>query len=140
MSEKATRSKNMAIDNSDLATGLAHVITKGTIFAVRADNAISNYVLLMCEDEEKEHSELEPFVDEGGHAIGLGQMYLVGKYLDPSNSTHKYHEFRVLRKKIAAIGATVFMTVGPILSISKNGLTIKISNEFIHQLLCRSSK
>jgi hypothetical protein len=140
MSEKATRSKNMAIDDSDLATGLAHVITKGTIFAVRAENAISNYFLLMCEDEEKEHSELEPFVDEGGHAICLGQRYLVGKYLDPSNSTDKHHEFRVLRKKIAVLGATVFMPVVPILSISKNGLTIKISNEFIHQLLCRSSK
>ena len=55
-----------------------------------------------------EHLDPEkPHTDEAGQAIHYGTRYITGKYLEVSNFTNKYHEFKVQRKKIRDILLTV---------------------------------
>ena len=138
LNEKATRSKDMT--QEEMSYNLSSMVTKDSVFAVRAENSNTNYFLLMCETEEEEHLDPEnPYVDEAGHAIKYGTKYIIGRYLDICNSNDRCHEFRILKKKIAVIGQTIFFPQVPIAYTSKKNTTIKISNEIIHELQVRSS-
>ena len=139
LNEKATRSKSdMAQDMAVVTVG--SMVTKDSIFAVRADNVRTNYFLLLCVLEEKEHLDAEnAHTDQVGNAIYYGTKYVTRKYLEISNFTNRYHEFNVQRKNIAVIGETVFFPQVPTLFVSKSNTTFKISNEIIHELQVRSS-
>ena len=51
MNEKVTRSKtDMAEDIPELT--ISNMVTKNSIFAIRAENACTNYFLILCESEE----------------------------------------------------------------------------------------
>ena len=119
---------------------VSSMVTKGSLFTVRADNARTNYFLLQCTSEEKEHLDPEnPIVDKVGNVIHYGTKYITGKYLEISNFTNKYHEFSIQRKEIFVIGGTVFSPQVPTMFVSKSGTIFKISNEIIHELQVRSS-
>ena len=81
LNEKAARSKsNMPLDKS--VSSLCSMVNKGSIFAIRADNAITNYFILICESEVIEHLDNEkPHNDDAGQVIYYGTKYITGKYL-----------------------------------------------------------
>ena len=140
LNEKATRSKslNMAIDQAD--ESVSTMVTKGSIFAVRADNDLTNYFLLQCTTEEKEHLDgKDPAIDQVGNVIHYGTKYITGKYLEVSDFNDKYHVFDVQRKNIFVAADTVFFPQVPLLFVSKSGKKVKINNEIVHELQIRSS-
>ena len=108
LNEKATQSKSI-IPLDKLDSNLYSMAIKGSIFAVRADNVFINYFLLLCEVEVVEHLDNEkPHTDDAGQIMHYGTKYITGKYLEVSNFTNRYHEFKIQRKNIAVIGETVF--------------------------------
>ena len=108
LNEKATQSKSI-IPLDKLDSNLYSMAIKGSIFAVRADNVFINYFLLLCEVEVVEHLDNEkPHTDDAGQIMYYGTKYITGKYLEVSNFTNRYHEFKIQRKNIAVIGETVF--------------------------------
>ena len=74
LSIKSTRCKVVAYDDNDNVP-VATMITKGSIFAIRASNPVTNYFLVQCEAEVVEHNSDKPFVDDVGHVIYSGTKY-----------------------------------------------------------------
>ena len=141
MSEKMTRSKTNVADDEPVTT-ISGMVTKNSIFAIRAENTVTNYFLLICEEEENEHDDPEkPFVDDCGNVIHYGTKYLRGKYLECRNFNNKYHEFSkpTRAKTIAVDGDTVFFPQVPTTFISKCNTYYRVSNDIIHELQVRSS-
>ena len=117
------------------------MVRENTIFAVRAENARTNYFLLLCIEEEKEHLDINPLINVCGNTIHYGTEYLLRKYLECRNFTSKYHEFSpsTRGKTVAVIEETVFFPQVPVLFSSKTNLYYRISNDIIHELQVRSS-
>ena len=141
MSEKGTRSNSMVNDKP--VDNISSMVTKGSIFAVRAENARTNYFLLQCVKEEKMHVDTPtPIADKAGNIIHYGTNYITAKYLEVSNFTDKYHEFKLQNKKdhfIYVVSETVFFPQVPTIYESKSGTIFKICNEIVHELQVRSS-
>jgi hypothetical protein len=141
LSEKATRSKapDMVSDENEIS--IAGMVRQGFVFAVKAVNQRTNFFLLICSEEEKEHMEVEPFIDECGNKIYYGTKYLQGKYLEVRNFTNKYHEYSPTTKgkTVAVVGETVFFPQVPIMFSSRGSSYYRISNEIVHELQVRST-
>ena len=96
LNEKATRSKAASMVEENTQSCLSDMVTKGSIFSVRADNIVNNYFLLICESEVVEHLDAEkPHADDAGQVIHYGTRYVTEKHLEVSIFTDKYHEFKV---------------------------------------------
>ena len=129
---------NVKVDD-EAASTTSSMVTKESVFAIRADNPTTNYFLLHCVSEEAEHLDPEPIIDTVGNVIHFGMKYITGRYLEISNFTNKYHEFEVRRKHIFVQGTTVFFPQVPLMYVSKTGATVKIANDIILELQVRSS-
>ena len=83
-----------------------------------------------------------PIADKAGNIIHYGTNYITAKYLEVSNFTDKYHEFKLQNKKdhfIYVVSETVFFPQVPTIYESKSGTIFKICNEIVHELQVRSS-
>ena len=114
------------------------MITKGSIFAIRANNPLTNYFILLCESELEEHYLEKPFVDDVGHIIYAGNTYILGKYLNVTNFNNKYQEFEVTKKTVAVLDGEVFFPQVPIMYTSKSGKIFRFANDIIVELEKRS--
>ena len=87
----------MEVETSELVAG--HLVTKDSIFAIRAESVNTSYFLLICDLEEKEHTNPEmPFVDDGGHSILYGTKYIVRRYLEVKDFNDRFYKFSIARK------------------------------------------
>ena len=68
----------MAEDIPELT--ISNMVTKNSIFAISAENALTTYFLILCESEEQEHLDpLKPYVDECGNCNPLWHQVSVRK-------------------------------------------------------------
>ena len=84
LNEMATRSKSLVEDEErELTSDIGDLVTKGSLFAVRAENAFNNCFLLRCDQEATIHEQKEPLKqsDGSGNVIYFGEKYLTGQYL-----------------------------------------------------------
>ena len=133
---RTTRSEVITHDEDN--TSVASMITKGSIFAIRASNPLTNYFLLLCESELEEHYLEKPFVDDVGHVIYAGNTYILGKYLNVTNFNNKYQEFEITKKTVAVLDGEVFFPQVPIMYTSKSGKIFRFANDIIVELEKRS--
>ena len=105
-------------------------VVEDTVFAIRADSVDSNYFLVMCDANEREHNDPEnPLEDDLGHTIYDGTKYVTGRYLEYVSMNNKCHVYKVSRKKVYVISETIFFPFVPILATTK--ANVKIYNEVI---------
>lgn len=112
-------------------------IVANSVVAVRADNGINNFFLVLCDQNQKTHDDPDvPLEDKFGHKIFDGTAYIKGHYLvcSPMNKCHVY---TVSKTKAFVTVQAVFFPYVPILETTKS--SIKIFNEIVLELQVRSS-
>ena len=113
-------------------------IVTNTVIAVRADNDLHNFFLVMCDEDQKVHDDpTTPLEDKFGHKILDGIAYVQGRYLDYSTMNNKCHIYTVSKSKVYVPVDAVFFPYVPIHDTTKS--SFKIFNEIILELQVNSS-
>ena len=136
----ATRSKSLVEDEErELESDIGDLVTKGSLFAVRAENAFTNFFLLRCDQEATIHEQKEPLKqsDGSGNVIYFGEKYLTGQYLELRNFNEKWNEYDFTRRTVLVRCGEIFFPQVP--TVNLPGKKPRIANDIVLELQLRSS-
>lgn len=139
-SKPITRSENISIEEESLSSStiMGEMVTRGCIFAIKADNVSHDFFLVLCTETQKQHGQKKPLVDESGHSIKFGDFYITGNYLEIAGYSKKSTDYYVNVKAgdVYVLSGAVFF---PQVPIRKNGDIYKLGNDMVVELNIRSS-
>ena len=136
-----TRGEKVEVEEVESSTSsvIGSMVTKDSIFAVKAESSTHDFFLLLCTTEQQEHLDKEPLTDTSGHAINLGDIYITGSYLEISEHGKKSITFSLKKssKDVYVLSGAVFFPQVPIKKIGEN--SYRLNNDMVVELNIRSS-
>ena len=139
LSKPLTRYAKVTIEEEEESTVsvMGGMVTEGSIFAVKADNATHDFFLFLCTKTQTAHGEKSPLKDTFGHIIHLGELFITGVYLEIADYGKKCINYNVTRTEVFVHSGTVFFPQVPV-KTTKAGV-YKLSNDMVVELNIRSS-